>query len=163
AERVIRAQRDKRLPRGYLPGEIADEALRAGIIDAGEADLLKQARKARLEAHEVDVFSPDQYLQSPPDAQPQPEVAWPLSRRLAEGVVAALPVGTRREVVRTRPVVRRTARQRHDRALGHGERETAQQRTVGLAFEPDFVAAVDLEVVDRERTRFVRAPRLVRR
>ncbi len=64
AERIIRAQRDKRLPRGYLPAELADEAHRVGVIKANEVDLLKSALKARMEAIEVDVFSPDEYFQS---------------------------------------------------------------------------------------------------
>ena len=61
AERVILAQRKKQLTRGLLPAEVADEAVKAGIIDAAEARLLKEALAARLEAIEVDVFTPEQF------------------------------------------------------------------------------------------------------
>jgi len=61
AERVIHAQRAKKLRRGKLPGELADEALRAGIVDAREAQLLKDALAARMEAIEVDVLAPQDY------------------------------------------------------------------------------------------------------
>ncbi|MFP5304557.1 MAG: acyl-CoA dehydrogenase [Gammaproteobacteria bacterium] len=61
AERVIQAQRAKKLRRGKLPGELADEALRAGIVDAREAQLLKDALAARMEAIEVDVLAPQDY------------------------------------------------------------------------------------------------------
>lgn len=62
AERVIRAQRAKQLPRGPLPGELADEAAKAGIIDTAEAQKLKDALAARMAAIEVDEFSPEQYF-----------------------------------------------------------------------------------------------------
>jgi acyl-CoA dehydrogenase len=61
AERIIKAQRAKKLPRGYLPAEIADEAVKAGVIKPEEAALLKQALAARMEAIEVDVFKPEDY------------------------------------------------------------------------------------------------------
>ncbi|HUS23433.1 MAG TPA: acyl-CoA dehydrogenase domain-containing protein, partial [Candidatus Binatia bacterium] len=61
AERIILAQRAKKLPRGPLPAEIADEAVKAGIVTAAEARLLKDALAARLEAIEVDVFTPEQF------------------------------------------------------------------------------------------------------
>jgi acyl-CoA dehydrogenase len=61
AERIIKAQRAKKLPRGYLPAEIADEAAKAGVIKAEEVTLLKQALSARLEAVEVDAFTEAQY------------------------------------------------------------------------------------------------------
>src|SRR5689334_11515278 len=61
AERVIYAQRKKQLTRGLLPAEVADEAVKAGIINTAEARLLKEALAARLEAIEVDVFTPDQF------------------------------------------------------------------------------------------------------
>ncbi|MGH8518295.1 MAG: acyl-CoA dehydrogenase, partial [Panacagrimonas sp.] len=47
AERIIKAQKARRLPRGYLPAQIADEAQRAGVIDTGEVALLKQALATR--------------------------------------------------------------------------------------------------------------------
>ena len=62
AETIIRAQRARKLPRGYLPAEIADEALKAGLIDAAQADQLKAALAARMEAIEVDSFTPEQYF-----------------------------------------------------------------------------------------------------
>ena len=61
AERIILAQRAKKLTRGLLPAEVADEAVKAGIVSPAEASLLKQALAARLEAIEVDVFTPDQF------------------------------------------------------------------------------------------------------
>ncbi|MBI3171231.1 MAG: hypothetical protein HYZ32_01390, partial [Hydrocarboniphaga effusa] len=57
----ILAQRARKLPRGPLPAEIADQAVKAGIINNMEAALLKQALAARLEAVEVDVFTPEQF------------------------------------------------------------------------------------------------------
>jgi acyl-CoA dehydrogenase len=64
AERIIYAQRKKQLTRGLLPAEVADEAVQKGVINAGEARLLKEALAARLEAIEVDVFTPDQFYAS---------------------------------------------------------------------------------------------------
>jgi acyl-CoA dehydrogenase len=61
AERIILAQRAKKLPRGPLPAEVTDEAIKAGIINEAEARLLKEALKARMDAIEVDVFTPDQF------------------------------------------------------------------------------------------------------
>jgi acyl-CoA dehydrogenase len=61
AERIILAQRAKKLTRGLLPAEVADEALQAGIVNAAEVRLLKDALAARLEAIEVDVFTPEQF------------------------------------------------------------------------------------------------------
>jgi acyl-CoA dehydrogenase len=62
AERIILAQRAKKLPRGLLPAEIAGEALKAGIVNEQEVKLLKEALAARLEAIEVDVFTPEQFF-----------------------------------------------------------------------------------------------------
>jgi len=61
AERIIVAQKQKKLPRGKLPAEIADEAMKLGLISMPEAHLLKEALAARMEAIEVDVFKPEQY------------------------------------------------------------------------------------------------------
>jgi acyl-CoA dehydrogenase len=61
AERIIYAQRKKQLTRGLLPAEVADEAVKKGVINAAEARLLKEALAARLEAIEVDVFTPEQF------------------------------------------------------------------------------------------------------
>lgn len=62
AERIIKAQRTQKLPRGYLPADIADEAVKAGIITTQEAQQLRDALAARLEAIEVDVFTPGEYF-----------------------------------------------------------------------------------------------------
>jgi acyl-CoA dehydrogenase len=62
AEAIIRAQKARKLPRGYLPAEIADEALKAGVVNAQEVALLKEALKARIEAIQVDEFTPEQYF-----------------------------------------------------------------------------------------------------
>lgn len=70
AEAIIRAQKQRRLPRGYLPAEIADEAVKAGVIDSSDAVLLRQALEARLAAIEVDTFSPAEYFVPTADAQP---------------------------------------------------------------------------------------------
>jgi acyl-CoA dehydrogenase len=61
AERIILAQRKKQLTRGLLPAEVAEEALAKGIVNAAEVRLLKDALAARLEAIEVDVFTPEQF------------------------------------------------------------------------------------------------------
>jgi acyl-CoA dehydrogenase len=61
AERIIYAQRKKQLTRGLLPAEVADEAVAKGIVSVAEARLLKEALAARLEAIEVDVFTPEQF------------------------------------------------------------------------------------------------------
>lgn len=65
AERIIRAQKAGRLARGLLPAELADEAQRARLIDAAEADLLRQALSARTDAIEVDEFRPEEYFVEP--------------------------------------------------------------------------------------------------
>ena len=62
AERIIKAQKAKLLPRGPLPAELADEALQRGIIKADEAKWLRDALAARLEAIEVDSFSAEEYF-----------------------------------------------------------------------------------------------------
>jgi acyl-CoA dehydrogenase len=72
AEAVILAQRNGRLPRGPLPAEVADTAVREGIISAAEAELLKLALSARLKAIEVDTFRPDQYFVELDSPQPTP-------------------------------------------------------------------------------------------
>ena len=64
ALKVIAAQKMKKLPRG-LPAEIADEAVKQNVITVAEAKLLKDALAARLEAIEVDVFTPAEYFKQP--------------------------------------------------------------------------------------------------
>jgi acyl-CoA dehydrogenase len=70
AERIIQAQKAKKLPRG-LPAEVSDEAVKVGVITAAEAHMLKTALIARLEAIEVDVFTPEQYYR--PSEKPAKE------------------------------------------------------------------------------------------
>lgn len=55
------AQKDERLPKGD-PESLAEAALEAGVIDAGQAEQLSAARQARLAAIEVDVFSEDEFF-----------------------------------------------------------------------------------------------------
>lgn len=62
AERIIQAQKRRKLPRGYLPAEIADEAVKAAVIDSEDAQRLKQALEARIGAIQVDEFTPEQYF-----------------------------------------------------------------------------------------------------
>ncbi|NKF23835.1 acyl-CoA dehydrogenase [Solimonas marina] len=59
---VAKAQRARKLPRGYTPADIADEAVKAGVISAEQAQALKDAQAARLAAIEVDAFKPEQYF-----------------------------------------------------------------------------------------------------
>ncbi len=61
-DRVVQAQRARTLPRGAAPAEIADAAVAAGVINAQEAQMLKDAQTARLAAIEVDVVTPEQYF-----------------------------------------------------------------------------------------------------
>ena len=61
AKRVILAQRARQITPHRPPAEVADEAVKAGVINAQEAQLLKYALGARLAAIEVDVFTPDQF------------------------------------------------------------------------------------------------------
>lgn len=60
-EQIKAAQKDKRLPHGD-PDSLAEAALEAGVIDAGQAEQLKAARAARLAAIEVDVFSEEEFF-----------------------------------------------------------------------------------------------------
>jgi acyl-CoA dehydrogenase len=69
AERIIQAQKKQKLPRG-LPAEVADEACKAGIVNANEAKLLKAALAARMEAIEVDVFTQEQFFGIAEDTSP---------------------------------------------------------------------------------------------
>ncbi len=60
-DKIIAAQKARQLPRGISAAEIAPEAVRQGLIDAGEAAQLAAAHAARMRAIEVDVFEKDQY------------------------------------------------------------------------------------------------------
>ncbi len=64
AERITRAQKNKQLSRG-LPAEVAEEAQQKGLITAEEVTTLRTALAARLDAIEVDAFSPDDYFVEP--------------------------------------------------------------------------------------------------
>jgi acyl-CoA dehydrogenase len=59
--KIHAAQHARKLPRGE-PESLAAEALRQGVIDAREAQRIERAYAARLEAIEVDVFTPAQYF-----------------------------------------------------------------------------------------------------
>ncbi len=59
--KIHAAQKDKALPRG-IPEEQAQAAANQGLITADEAALVRKAYAARLEAIEVDVFTPEQYF-----------------------------------------------------------------------------------------------------
>ncbi|WP_029919294.1 acyl-CoA dehydrogenase [Nevskia soli] len=59
--KIHAAQKNKQLPRGAAE-ELAQDAANQSIISAEEAALLRKASAARLEAIEVDVFTPEQYF-----------------------------------------------------------------------------------------------------
>lgn len=59
--KIHAAQKAKQLPRG-IPEELAQDAANQGLITAEEASAIRKAYAARLEAIEVDVFTPEQYF-----------------------------------------------------------------------------------------------------
>lgn len=59
--KIHAAQHARQLPRGAAE-ELAQEAVRLGVISAEEAARVARAYAARLEAIEVDVFTPEQYF-----------------------------------------------------------------------------------------------------
>jgi acyl-CoA dehydrogenase len=59
--KIHQAQKDKLLPRGHAE-ELAQDAVNKNLISGDEAALLRKATAARLEAIEVDVFTPEQYF-----------------------------------------------------------------------------------------------------
>jgi acyl-CoA dehydrogenase len=59
--KIHAAQKAGKLPRG-IPEELAQDAANQGHISAAEAALVRKAYAARLEAIEVDVFTPEQYF-----------------------------------------------------------------------------------------------------
>ncbi len=61
--KISRAQQSRDLPRG-LPYEQIDLALEKRVISETEAQQLRQAHEAALEAIEVDVFTPEEYFGS---------------------------------------------------------------------------------------------------
>jgi acyl-CoA dehydrogenase len=80
--RPARARVDEAVRRGRLPrgphGERVDAALAAGLVDEGEADLLRRTAAARARAVEVDSFAPHELLGRPParPAGASAGVAW---------------------------------------------------------------------------------------
>jgi len=60
-EKVRTASREGRIPAG-APETLLGEAIVAGVIDAREADLVREAAEARRDAVEVDSFTLDEYL-----------------------------------------------------------------------------------------------------
>ena len=60
-EKIHAAQKAGKLRRG-VPEELAQDAANQQIISADEAALVRKAYAARLEAIEVDVFTPEQYF-----------------------------------------------------------------------------------------------------
>lgn len=60
-DRISKAQKAKRLPRGQFPADIAAEAHAAGVLTCEEMQLLREMRAACLAACEVDVFTPQEY------------------------------------------------------------------------------------------------------
>jgi acyl-CoA dehydrogenase len=63
-DKVIAAQKAKKLPRGHLPAEIATLAVTEGVITHEEAARLQEAHAARLDAIAVDVVPAEQYYGS---------------------------------------------------------------------------------------------------
>jgi acyl-CoA dehydrogenase len=59
--KILKAQKAKILPRGVVPGDLVDQALSSGVISGFEAEQLKKAHAARLDAYEVDTVSHDDY------------------------------------------------------------------------------------------------------
>lgn len=59
--KIHAAQKDRKLPRG-IPETLVQDAANQGIISGEEAALVRKAYAARLEAIEVDQFTPKQYF-----------------------------------------------------------------------------------------------------
>ncbi|HZR38020.1 MAG TPA: acyl-CoA dehydrogenase [Nevskia sp.] len=59
--KIHAAQKNKQLPRGHAE-DLAQDAVNKNLISGEEAALLRRATAARLEAIEVDVFTPEQYF-----------------------------------------------------------------------------------------------------
>ena len=68
ARKIKRAVRERRLPKGR-PAALLDAALEAGVLDAKEVELVREAEAAREDAIQVDSFTLEEYLKSsvPPD------------------------------------------------------------------------------------------------
>jgi acyl-CoA dehydrogenase len=61
-QKIVMAQKAKKLPRGE-PEEVAQEAAKLEIITRDEANRVATAQQARLNAIEVDVFTPDAFFE----------------------------------------------------------------------------------------------------
>jgi acyl-CoA dehydrogenase len=66
-DRIRRAAREGRIPQGE-PESLLDPALAAGVIGPPEADLVNEARAARLDVIEVDSFGPAGGPEQPADS-----------------------------------------------------------------------------------------------
>lgn len=66
--RIRDAQKSRELPRG-LEFEVVDEAVQRKVLTPREAVRVKEAEEAALAAIEVDVFTPENYFQSPVTAK----------------------------------------------------------------------------------------------
>ena len=62
--RIRDAQKSRELPRG-LEFEVVDEAVQRKVLTPREAVRVKEAEEAALAAIEVDVFTPENYFQTP--------------------------------------------------------------------------------------------------
>jgi acyl-CoA dehydrogenase len=71
--RIRRASRDGRLPRA-APESLLEPALAAGLIDTREAEAVREAAVARLDAIQVDVFTESEYFRrAAPDRVAEPD------------------------------------------------------------------------------------------
>ena len=72
-EKIRRTSRDGRLPRA-APESLLEPALAAGFIDAREAETVREAAKARLDAIQVDVFTESEYFRrGTPEQEAEPD------------------------------------------------------------------------------------------
>lgn len=80
AERIGRARKQGLLPRGPRPADLARDALALGLIDATEADRLAEELAARLDATEVDTFTPEAYFRDSPASAAAASVETPAAQ-----------------------------------------------------------------------------------
>lgn len=62
SEKIVKAQKARKLPRG-IPDELADKALEEGVITSEEAKRLKEVTEARMVAIDVDAFTPAEFFE----------------------------------------------------------------------------------------------------
>jgi len=75
--KIVKAQKKRDLPKG-MPYDVIDQALEKGVINDTEAQHLRQANQAALEAVEVDVFTPEEYFSNadqPPHGEAERKAA----------------------------------------------------------------------------------------